>query len=135
LPLIVDARWRRREPNGLFVSVNEGAHICVVDLSGDAVGLHVDQAIHHFRYVLNTGKQVTVDLSKTQSIDPRFFGLFLMVRKQLASQGKYLSFTGVSHKTRRMFRLNRFEFLLSHERVPETDESGLRLGPASTALS
>jgi N-acetylglucosaminyldiphosphoundecaprenol N-acetyl-beta-D-mannosaminyltransferase len=115
LPLVIDARFRRRKPYGLLVGVAEGAHTCVVELSGDAVGLHVDQAIFHFRNVLNTEKQVTVDISKTRSIDSRFFGLFLMVRKHLASQGKRLSFTGVSHETRRMFRLNKFEFLLSHE--------------------
>jgi N-acetylglucosaminyldiphosphoundecaprenol N-acetyl-beta-D-mannosaminyltransferase len=135
LPLVIDARFRRRKPHGLLVGVREEAHISVVDLSGDAVGLHVEQAIHHFRNVLNTGKQVTVDLSKTRSIDPRFFGLFLMVRKQLASHGKYLSFTGVSDQTRRMFRLNKFEFLLSHERMTERDESELRFGLTSTALS
>ena len=121
LPLVIDARWRRREPNGLFVRVKEDAHTCVVDLSGDAVGLHADRAIPYFRNVLNTGKQVTVDISKTRSIDPRFFGLFLMVRKHLASQGEHLSFTGVSHETRRMFRLNRFEFLLHTSVIPGKD--------------
>ena len=84
-------------------------------LSGAAIGLHVEEAIHHFRNALTTGKQITIDVSKMDSVDPRFFGLFLMVRKQLAGQGKQLRFTGVSPEIRRIFRLNRFDFLLPSE--------------------
>ena len=72
--------------------------------------------------------------TKDPSIDPRFSGLFLMVRKHLASQGEHLSFTGVSHETRRMFRLNRFEFLLHTSVIPGKDKSGLPSGSASTAF-
>ena len=40
-----------------------------------------------------------------------------MVRKQLVGQGKQLNFTGLSPDFRRIFRLNRFEFLLSERSV------------------
>jgi N-acetylglucosaminyldiphosphoundecaprenol N-acetyl-beta-D-mannosaminyltransferase len=113
LPLAFDARRRRFEPSHLLVNAREDTNTCVVELSGDAVDRHVDRAINHFRKALASGKQVVVDISKTRDIDPRFFGLFLMVRKHLASQGMHLVFRGVSHETRRIFRLNKFEFLLS----------------------
>jgi N-acetylglucosaminyldiphosphoundecaprenol N-acetyl-beta-D-mannosaminyltransferase len=114
LPMALDASRRRSGPNGLLVSVREDTEISVVELAGHAIELHVEKAIHHFQNALHRGKQVAVDISKTHHIDSRFFGLFLMVRKQLASQGKHLVFTGVSDETRRIFRLNKFEFLLSH---------------------
>jgi N-acetylglucosaminyldiphosphoundecaprenol N-acetyl-beta-D-mannosaminyltransferase len=113
LPLAFDARRRRFEPSHLLVNAREDTKTCVVELSGDAVDRHVDRAINHFRKALASGKQVVVDISKTRDIDPRFFGLFLMVRKHLASRGMHLVFRGVSHETRRIFRLNKFEFLLS----------------------
>ena len=115
LPLMLSARWTRGTPDDLLISSKEDPTSVTLDLSGAAIIQHVDEAITHFRNALNTGKQITVDVSKTHSIDPRFFGLFLMVRKQLASQGKQLMFTGASPGIRRIFRLNKFRFLLPPE--------------------
>jgi N-acetylglucosaminyldiphosphoundecaprenol N-acetyl-beta-D-mannosaminyltransferase len=115
LPSIIGAHWTRGRSDDLSIYSNENPTSVTVDLSGAAIVLHVDKAIHHFRNALATGKQITVDVSKTNRVDPRFFGLLLMVRKQLASQGKQLRFTGISPGIRRIFRFNRFEFLLSHE--------------------
>ena len=117
LPLIIAARRTRGKADDLSIYSNEDLTSVTLCLSGAAVALNVDKAIHHFRNALSTGKQITIDVLKTQSIDPRFFGLFLMVRKQLASQGKELTFTGVSPGVRRIFRLNRFEFLLPPSNV------------------
>lgn len=115
LPLIVGARWTRDKTGDLLISSREDPTSVRVELSGVAIARHVDRAIGHFRDALSTGKQVTVDVSNTHYVDPRFFGLFLMVRKQLANQGMQLKFTGLSPGIRRIFRLNRFEFLLPHE--------------------
>jgi N-acetylglucosaminyldiphosphoundecaprenol N-acetyl-beta-D-mannosaminyltransferase len=115
LPLIIGAYWTRGKADDLSIYSNEDLTSVTLGLSGAAVALHADRAIHHFRDALNTGKQITVDVSKTRSVDPRFFGLFLMVRRQLASQGKQLRFTGVSPRIRRIFRLNKFDFLLPRE--------------------
>jgi N-acetylglucosaminyldiphosphoundecaprenol N-acetyl-beta-D-mannosaminyltransferase len=115
LPLAFHA-WRRRlKPTDLQVGLKQSGDTYVVELVGDAVDLYVEEAIRHFRTALESDKKVAVDISKTRSIDPRFFGLFLTLRKRLASRGKQFIFTGVSHETRRIFRLNKFEFLLSHE--------------------
>jgi N-acetylglucosaminyldiphosphoundecaprenol N-acetyl-beta-D-mannosaminyltransferase len=113
LPLAFDARRRRGEPSDLSVNVKQDIDTCIIELSGDAVDRYVNRAIDPFRMALASGKQIAVNLSKTRDIDARFFGLFLMVRKHLASQGRRLAFTGVSNETKRIFRLNKFEFLLS----------------------
>jgi N-acetylglucosaminyldiphosphoundecaprenol N-acetyl-beta-D-mannosaminyltransferase len=113
LPLAFAARRRRLAPGDLLIKVVEEADTCVVELAGDAVDLHVAKAIDHFRNALRSGKQIVVNISNTRDIDPRFFGLFLMVRKRLADQGRHLVFTGVSRGIKRVFKLNKFEFLLS----------------------
>jgi N-acetylglucosaminyldiphosphoundecaprenol N-acetyl-beta-D-mannosaminyltransferase len=114
LPLAFDARRRRGEPSDLSINAKQDANSCVIELAGDAVDRHVNRAIDPLRKALASGKQVVVDISKTRYIDARFFGLFLMVRKHLANQGKRLVFTGVSRETRRIFQLNKFEFLLPY---------------------
>jgi N-acetylglucosaminyldiphosphoundecaprenol N-acetyl-beta-D-mannosaminyltransferase len=113
LPLAFDAHRRRVEPSSLSINTKQYIDTCIVELSGDAVDRYVNRAIDPFRMALASGKQVAVDISNIRDIDARFFGLFLMVRKHLANQGKRLVFTGVSSETRRIFRLNKFEFLLS----------------------
>jgi N-acetylglucosaminyldiphosphoundecaprenol N-acetyl-beta-D-mannosaminyltransferase len=115
LPLAIGLRWRRGKTNDLSIGSHEDRMSVTLHLSGAAIGLHADKAVQYFRNALGTGKQITVDVSKTHSVDPRFFGLLLMVRKQLAGQGKQLSFTGVTPSVRRIFRLNKFDFLLPRE--------------------
>ena len=115
LPLAIGARWSPAKTNEFSVSSNEDLTLVTLGLSGAAISSNVDQAIVRFRDALNTGKQITIDLSKIRSVDPRFFGLFLMVRKQLANQGRHLGFTAVSPRIRRIFRLNRFDYLLPRE--------------------
>jgi N-acetylglucosaminyldiphosphoundecaprenol N-acetyl-beta-D-mannosaminyltransferase len=115
LPLTIDARFRRRKPSHLSIEVEEGPNVLTVRLLGDAVAQNVNEAISHIRPALNSGKPVRLDISKVRSIDPRMFGLLLMVKKSLASHGLHMSFVGVSPELRRVFRLNRFEFLLSQK--------------------
>jgi N-acetylglucosaminyldiphosphoundecaprenol N-acetyl-beta-D-mannosaminyltransferase len=114
LPLAFDARRRRGKPSDLSINAKQDVNTCLVELSGDAVDRYVNRAIDPFRMALASGKQVVVDISKIQDIDARFFGLFLMVRKHLLSQGRRLLFTGVSRESRRIFQLNKFEFLLPY---------------------
>ena len=126
LPLMIDARLRQHKPNGLSIKLQEEPNTCIVHVAGDAVAQNVDQAISHFRNALNGRKQLVVDLSEVRSIDSRMFGLFLMVKKTLASRGMRLGFVGASAELRRTFRLNRFEFLLSGERDTDSSIGSLR---------
>ena len=114
LPLMLTER-RMRNVNKLSIERREDHGSVTIALSGAAVAAHVDGAIEPLRDALDSGKRLIVDVSNTQYIDARFFGLFLMVRKQLASRGQKLLFTGASADLRRIFRLNKFEFLLSQQ--------------------
>jgi N-acetylglucosaminyldiphosphoundecaprenol N-acetyl-beta-D-mannosaminyltransferase len=114
LPLMLSER-RLRNMRELSIMRREDHGSVTISLSGAAVAAHVGDVIGQLRDALDRGKQLTFDLSNTQYVDARFFGLFLIVRKQLANRGQKLLFTGVSAGLRRIFRLNRFEFLLSQE--------------------
>ena len=114
LPLMVRER-RMRSVAKLSVRTKEDREFVTIHFAGGAVAANVDGAIKHLRDGLNSGKQLTLDLSKAEHIDARFFGLFLMLLKQLTRRGQELQFTGITPRVRRIFRLNRFEFLLSPE--------------------
>jgi N-acetylglucosaminyldiphosphoundecaprenol N-acetyl-beta-D-mannosaminyltransferase len=114
LPLMWNDRHSRIE-NGLSIEKSEGPHSIILALSGAAIGSNVDCAIAELRSALARGKPITIDLTNTECIDSRFFGLFLMVRKQLATRGEELIIIGASSRLRRLFRWHRFEYLLSQE--------------------
>ena len=121
LPLAVDSLWTRFRSawtgRGLQIELREEAHAVVVRLSGLAIAVHIDEAIKAFRQALGKEKPIDVDVSRIRLLDPRFFGLLLMVRKQLRRRGQALRFIGASPAIIRAFRLNRFEFLLSDEEL------------------
>jgi N-acetylglucosaminyldiphosphoundecaprenol N-acetyl-beta-D-mannosaminyltransferase len=119
LPVAIGLGWRRyiqKNSKEELSLEKQGRHdLIVVSLLGYATEKHVVKSIAVFRSLLVEHRDVAVDISQTRSIDPRFFGLLLMLRKQLRKNGKILKFTGVSKKTMRMFRLNGFEFLLESD--------------------
>lgn len=82
-------------------------------LSGVAAGAHVYRLLPFLDEAAKEGRDVTIDLSEVNDADGRFFGLLLGLRTQLAKRGLRLHLAGISPRMRRIFRLNRFEFLLS----------------------
>ncbi|SDJ64059.1 MULTISPECIES: WecB/TagA/CpsF family glycosyltransferase [Bradyrhizobium] len=114
LPLMVRG-WRMRSVARLFLDSQQSDESVTIHLVGGAVAADVEGAIKPFRNALNSGKQIILDLSRTGHVDARFFGLFLMLSKELGRRGQRLRFIGVTPLVRRIFRLNRFEFLLSQE--------------------
>ena len=125
LPAAVDARWMRlrgpRDKNEFAVSQIQAANSLTLRISGNATVDQLDKAIPCFRVAVASQKQVVIDLSQTRWLDARFFGLLLMLRKQVSSQGSPLQFTGVNPALRRQFRLNRVEYLL----VPQGADSSI----------
>jgi N-acetylglucosaminyldiphosphoundecaprenol N-acetyl-beta-D-mannosaminyltransferase len=119
LPLIVDSLWIRmrstRIREGFRIELAEGDHSVIVHLSGPATAVHIDEAINAFREALGKEKAIDVDVSRISMFDPRFFGLLLMVRKQLRRRGQALRFIEVPPVIIRAFRRNGFDFLLSNE--------------------
>jgi N-acetylglucosaminyldiphosphoundecaprenol N-acetyl-beta-D-mannosaminyltransferase len=123
LPLAIATRRyrlrRKHRAHELLIKTTTFDQSIMISLCGFAVERHIQKAISCFRGAI-TGKQdVIIDLSDTRFIDPRFFGLLLMLRKQLKAQGAKLIFTGVTRPTEKMFRLNELGFLLSSD-VPAT---------------
>jgi N-acetylglucosaminyldiphosphoundecaprenol N-acetyl-beta-D-mannosaminyltransferase len=115
----VNSWWTRlriaRIHGALLIELRENDHSVVVHLSGLATAGHIDKAISAFRDALGKEKPIAVEVSKTRTVDPRFFGLLLMVRKQLRRRGQALRFIEVPPAIIRAFRRNGFEFLLSNE--------------------
>ena len=117
LPVALILSWVRLRGalagEGQQIELRDNNDSVVVSVSGLAISRHIDEAIHCFRDALSRKKGIVVNVSETRLLDPRFFGLLLMVRKQLRGRGQALQFAGVTPSINRMFRLNGFEFLLS----------------------
>lgn len=116
LPLAIRTRWYRL-PHGshlqsLTIQTSHTSGSVTIRLSGPATERHIREAILCFQEALACRKNITIDLSNTSLIDARFFGLLLMLRKQLKAQGTCLMFVGVSRAHKRMFRLHELYFLL-----------------------
>lgn len=92
---------RSKESNGQYT----------LALSGAAAGEHLYRFLPFVDEATKEERDVTIDLSDVNDADGRFFGLLLGLRTQLAKRGHDLHLVGVSPRMRRIFRLNRFEFL------------------------
>jgi N-acetylglucosaminyldiphosphoundecaprenol N-acetyl-beta-D-mannosaminyltransferase len=117
LPLSIGRVWRsltgRNLREGLGITQGSASETSLtLKLSGAAIERHIDAAIMCFRNALAAQKAIVIDLSQTSAIDQRFFGLLLMLRKQLVQRGDRLTFSGATRHTRTLFRMNGFEFLL-----------------------
>jgi N-acetylglucosaminyldiphosphoundecaprenol N-acetyl-beta-D-mannosaminyltransferase len=118
LPLAIRAHnlnlWagRYRQDFVIFPIQNDDDNV-TVSLVGYATASRVPEAISCFRQAVASKKSIVVDLSQTRTIDARFFGLLLMLRKQLKRTGSTLQFQGVTSGLHGLFRLNALEYLLS----------------------
>jgi N-acetylglucosaminyldiphosphoundecaprenol N-acetyl-beta-D-mannosaminyltransferase len=118
IPVAVGLAWRRcTQKNGEELSLmkHERDGFAVVSLIGKATNANVIKSISVFRSLVAEERSVAIDISQVTSVDPRYFGLLLMLRKQIKRNGKILKLTGVSKRSRRIFRTNGFEFLLKPE--------------------
>ena len=115
LPLAFWTWWLRlkyeRRGEDLIITQAYGHESVTVSLSGPANARHVDKAIPAFREAIATKKRITLDFSNTRTIDARFLGLLLMLKKKLKSTGATLIFVGLSPGLERIFRLNRLDFM------------------------
>ena len=114
LPMMFGLRWVR-EDAPLSITAQEDQFLVKLRLSGAATEVNVQIAINAFHQAFLANKRLVVDLSQTDVIDARFFGLLLMVRKRVERRQQALEFVGISPRLRRWFHLNRFEYLLPSE--------------------
>jgi N-acetylglucosaminyldiphosphoundecaprenol N-acetyl-beta-D-mannosaminyltransferase len=116
LPLSIERIWRSLagldQRESLILDQSTDGEVATIKLSGAATAQNIEAASKCFRLVLKTGKPIVIDLSQISTIDPRFFGLLLMLRKQLKNRGDRLQFSGATRRTRRIFQLNGFGFLI-----------------------
>jgi len=130
LPLAFWTRWLRRkyerQGDELIIVQRCDRESVMVSLRGRANARHVDKVIRAFHEAIASKKRIILDFSNTRTVDARFLGLLLMLKKKLSGAGSALSFTGLSTGLERIFRLNGLEFMLS--------ESSLR-APPDTAVT
>jgi N-acetylglucosaminyldiphosphoundecaprenol N-acetyl-beta-D-mannosaminyltransferase len=106
----------KRRGGDLIIAEAHDYESVTVSLSGPANARHVDKAIHAFRKAIATKKRITLDFSNTCTIDARFLGLLLMLKKKLKNTGGAPTFVGLSPGLERIFRLNGLDFMpSSHE--------------------
>ncbi len=116
LPLMVGTLSQRlvradRVSDLRLVTKTENSLTTII-LTGAATEANVALAVTSFRAALAGNKDLSIDMTGVHVVDARFFGLFLMVSKQLKECGKKLYFQGLSVSIKRAFKLHGFEFLL-----------------------
>jgi N-acetylglucosaminyldiphosphoundecaprenol N-acetyl-beta-D-mannosaminyltransferase len=118
LPLALNSwwtNWRSANSNErLQIELRSDGSSVIVTLSGSAIAENIVGATSQFRDALAAEKDIVIDCSRVGPLDPRFVGLLLMVRKQLAFRNQSLHFVNVQSALRRALRLNGFGFLLSN---------------------
>jgi N-acetylglucosaminyldiphosphoundecaprenol N-acetyl-beta-D-mannosaminyltransferase len=131
LPVAFWTWWLRlkyeRWAEDLIITQAHDDESVTVSLSGPANARHVDRAIPAFRTAIATKKQITLDFSDTRTIDARFLGLLLMLKKQLKNTGAAPIFVGVSLGLERIFRLNSLDFMYSNDVLSPQDLGRKRL--------
>jgi N-acetylglucosaminyldiphosphoundecaprenol N-acetyl-beta-D-mannosaminyltransferase len=117
LPLIAESLWRQVRYGGkhdvLILQARVDGPVTRLALIGAATTHHIEKAASMLRELLQTRTEVVIDVSRTEFIDARFFGLLLMFRKQLIDRGAHLKFIDASPGISRIFRLNGVEYLLA----------------------
>jgi N-acetylglucosaminyldiphosphoundecaprenol N-acetyl-beta-D-mannosaminyltransferase len=112
LPFAFWTGWLRlrHEQKDFFITQAHGHQTVILYLSGPANARHVDKAISGFREAIASKKQITLDFSNTHTVDARFLGLLLMLKKKLKNAGTAPKFEGLSPHLERLFRLNGLQF-------------------------
>jgi N-acetylglucosaminyldiphosphoundecaprenol N-acetyl-beta-D-mannosaminyltransferase len=128
LPVAFWTWWLRlkyeRRGEELIITQEHDHESVTVRLSGPANARHVDRAIHAFRTAMATKKRITLDFSGTRTIDARFLGLLLMLKKQLKNTGAARIFVHLSPELKRIFRLNNLDFMYSSDLLSPQDLGG-----------
>lgn len=116
VPLVILSRWQRlgwgRKEQDLLIKRTENHKSVILSINGAATAPNVGNALPCFQDAVAAAKDVVINLSDTRLIDARFLGLLIMVSKALKRQQLQVTFTGISPRMARIFRLHGFGFLL-----------------------
>lgn len=113
LPLAVTAALSSKQ-EGLSIQFRDGDMEVTISLVGSAADANVEKCLPHIDRALVANKNVRLDLSRTSYVDGRFFGTLIALSRELSSRDRSLNVSGTSPRLEKLFRLNRFEFLLSN---------------------
>jgi N-acetylglucosaminyldiphosphoundecaprenol N-acetyl-beta-D-mannosaminyltransferase len=111
-PLALEERLQRFSKEPFEVAYSEGTATVSLKLSGPATNWHINKAIPSFRTALGARKAISIDLSAASAVGTRFFGLFIVLRKEAALRDCAVEFINPPPRIRRKFCRNGFEFLL-----------------------
>jgi N-acetylglucosaminyldiphosphoundecaprenol N-acetyl-beta-D-mannosaminyltransferase len=127
LPLAVNARLSRYRYSGerhkLRIRMAQTHNSTVLHLSGRASKDDIDAAVGQFRKALDrVPNALTIDLAGVTTIDPRFLGLLLMLRKAAEERDLTFKLGGATRRVRRILRLNAIGYTISpvEENRPDT---------------
>jgi N-acetylglucosaminyldiphosphoundecaprenol N-acetyl-beta-D-mannosaminyltransferase len=112
LPFVFLTWWLQLKHgrNDFALTQVHGYETVTLSLSGPANAGHVDEIVSAFREAIATKKKFALDFSKTRSVDARFLGLLLMLKKTLMNNGAAPTFVGLSPGLKKIFQLNGLEF-------------------------
>ena len=116
IPLLILARWNRLrwggKPLNLLIKRTEDHKSVILSINVAAIVQNVGNALAYFQDAVATAKDIVINFTDTRLIDARFLGLLIMLNKTLKRQQLHLTFTGISPRIARIFRLHGFGFLL-----------------------
>ncbi len=104
-------RTRRR----LKVDVSENDDIVTINLSGAATETHIEPILPPLERAIEAGKHVRLNCAELTTASPRFFGLLLVLNKELSARGKTVSLLEPSTSLRLRFKLNGFGYLFERD--------------------
>ncbi|ARN83575.1 hypothetical protein B1812_10895 [Methylocystis bryophila] len=84
-----------------------------INICGAATSKNIEEIIEAFRKSLSNSKYIVINLADISTMDARFLGALLVVRKMVGLNGSEMILTGVSSKLERIIRLNGADFLLA----------------------
>lgn len=116
VPFLILSRWDRlrwgKNSQGLLIKRAEDHKSVILSINGAAIAQNVGYALPCFQEAVAAAKDIAINFTDTRLIDARFLGLLLMLNKILKRQQLHLTFTGISPRIARIFRLHGFSFLL-----------------------
>ena len=104
-------RWGGKARDSL-IKRTENHKSVILSINGGAIAQNVGNALPYFQDAVGAAKDIVINFTDTRLIDARFLGLLIMLNKTLKRQQLRLTFTGISPRIARIFRLHGFGFLL-----------------------
>ncbi|MFT3731285.1 MAG: WecB/TagA/CpsF family glycosyltransferase [Hyphomicrobium sp.] len=117
LPLLLINTFGRSgdRPGALNIDLVPNGKSAKASLHGAAVHSLVPSSVVRLNEVIDSPiKNLVLDIADVDFIDARYFGLLLMLQKELQLRGGVLSIVGASKKIRRLFHLNELGHMLEN---------------------